>query len=305
MGSSIDRLANDVFITDALRKRVPKRIDHARARSALLDLASEMVRDPEGVLPRYVDLALQETRASSAGLSLHEEPSFFRWRHTRGVLWNLEGGSTPRDDSPCGVVLDRNEPLLTRYPERLYDCLTGILIPELLLVPLHVGGEDPFGTLWVLSDREPHFDSGDAQLLLDLASFVGAALHASRRAEWQTSKAAAQLPKRVGGLAKWQERRAKEVIVARLDSKLSVVEIADACGLSVSHFTRAFQQSTGLSPHQWLTERRIERAQSLIRNVELPLSEIAISCGFADQSHFTRVFTGVVGKSPGAWRRLS
>ena len=55
------------------------------------DLTSEMVRDPEGVLPRYVDLAIQETRASSAGLSLHEEPSFFRWRHTRGVLWDLEG----------------------------------------------------------------------------------------------------------------------------------------------------------------------------------------------------------------------
>lgn len=306
MGSSVYYpLAKDVFITEALHKRVPKRIDHARARSALLDLASEMVRDPEGVLPLYVDLALQETGASSAGLSLHEEPSCFRWRHTRGVLWELEGGSTPRDDSPCGVVLDRNEPTLTRYPERLYDCLTGICIPELLLVPLQVGGEDPFGTLWVLSDREPHFDSGDAQLLLDFAVFVGAALHNTKRAQWQNSKAAEKLPKRVGGLAKWQERRAKEVIAARLDSKLSIVEIAEACGLSASHFTRAFQQSLGLSPHQWLTERRIERAQALLRDAERPISEIANSCGFADQSHFTRVFTGVVGKSPGAWRRLS
>ena len=104
MGSSIDRLANDVFITDALRKRVPKRIDHARARSALLDLASEMVRDPEGVLPRYVDLALQETRASSAGLSLHEEPSFFRWRHTREVTSRFPARNPAFDVTPAELV---------------------------------------------------------------------------------------------------------------------------------------------------------------------------------------------------------
>lgn len=305
MGSSIDRLAKEVFITDALLRREPKRVDHGRARRALLDLASEMVRDPEAVLPRFVDLALQETGAASAGLSLHEEPGFFRWRHTRGVLWDLEGGATPRNDSPCGVVLDRNEPQLTRYPERLYDCLSGILIPELLLVPLHIGGDAPFGTLWVLSDREPHFDPSDVQLLKDLAIFVGAALYSTRRPEWETTKSESQSSTRVGGLAKWQERRAKEVIAARLDSKLSVNEIADACGLSVNHFTRAFRQSTGQSPHQWLTQRRIERAQALIRQVDLPLSEIAVSCGFADQSHFTRVFTDIVGQSPGAWRRLS
>lgn len=305
MGSSIGRLAKDVFITDALRSRAAKRVDHSRARWALLELASAMARDPEGVLPRYVELALDETSASAAGLSLYEEPGLFRWHHLRGSLWSLTGGTTPRHDSPCGVVLDRNEALLTRYPERLYDCLTGISIPELLLVPLHIGGDDPFGTLWVLSDREPHFDYGDVQLLQDLAVFVGAALLTTRRAQWQPSRNEEKLPAAIGGLAKWQERRAKEFIAARLDSKLSISEIAEACGLSVSHFTRAFHQTTGLSPHRWLTERRIERAQALIRDVELPLSEIAVTCGFADQSHFTRVFTGVVGKSPGAWRRLS
>ncbi len=106
-------------------------------------------------------------------------------------------------------------------------------------------------------------------------------------------------------MARWLERRAKELIAARLAGKLSVVEIADACGLSVNHFSRAFKQSTGLSPLQWLIERRIERAQALMTDVERPLSEIAIACGFADQSHFTRAFKAVVGRSPGALRRES
>lgn len=202
-------------------------------------------------------------------------------------------------------MLDRNEPLLTRYPERLYDCLSGIPIPELLLVPLQIGGEDPFGTLWVLSDREPFFDSGDAELLLDFSVFVGAALHATKRVDWRSGQPKEIVQNRAGGLAKWQERRAKELMTAQMDRKLSIAEVAEACRLSASHFTRAFQQSTGLSPHQWLTQRRIERAQAMIRDVDVPLSEIAVSCGFADQSHFTRVFTGVVGQSPGAWRRMS
>ncbi len=299
-------LIKDVFITEALQKRVAKRIDHERARSALVNLASEMARDPEAVLPRYVDLALRETGASSAGLSLNEEPNCFRWRHTRGVLWDLEGGLTPRNDSPCGVVLDRNQPLLTRYPERLYDCLAGICIPELLLVPLHIGNGNPFGTLWVLSDREPYFDAGDVQLLQDCAVFVAAALHARQGLKRQGANNNEKPLQPDGGLAKWQERRAKELIAARLSDKLSVAEVAEACGLSISHFTRAFRKSTGLTPYQWLTERRIERAQGLLmRDVDLSLSEIAVACGFADQSHFTRVFKAVVGTSPGAFRRSS
>ena len=73
--------------------------------------------------------------------------------------------------------------------------------------------------------------------------------------------------------------------------------------LSVSHFSRAFRTSTGLPPHQWLLRQRVKAAKQLLGVHDLPLSEIAISAGFANQSHFTRVFSSVVGVSPGAWRR--
>lgn len=107
-----------------------------------------------------------------------------------------------------------------------------------------------------------------------------------------------------GGLAPWQERRAKELLDARLDGAVSLAELAENCQLSVRQFARAFRQSTGQSTHRWLIERRLGKAQGLLALTSQPLSDIATACGFANQSHFTRVFTRAMGLSPGAWRRL-
>ena len=106
-----------------------------------------------------------------------------------------------------------------------------------------------------------------------------------------------------GGLAPWQERRAKEILSANLDGNLPLKDVARECRLSVSHFSRAFRRTVGVAPHHWLVTRRIEVAKEKLRNTRLSLSDVALACGFADQSHLTRVFTGMVGVSPGAWRR--
>jgi AraC-like DNA-binding protein len=106
-----------------------------------------------------------------------------------------------------------------------------------------------------------------------------------------------------GGLAAWQERRAKDLLVANLDGAVALADVARECRLSISHFSRAFRKSTGVAPHRWLLNRRVELAKDLLRDRESSLSEIALRCGFADQSHFTRVFTRRAGVSPGAWRR--
>lgn len=106
-----------------------------------------------------------------------------------------------------------------------------------------------------------------------------------------------------GGLAPWQLKRAEETLAADLDGDVSLADVANDCGLSASHFSRAFRQSTGLSPHQWLLQRRVDTAKNLLPDHELSLSDIALACGFADQSHFTRVFARLIGISPGAWRR--
>lgn len=111
--------------------------------------------------------------------------------------------------------------------------------------------------------------------------------------------------RRHGGLAQWQERRAKEVMTASLKQDVTLSRLAAECGLSVRHFARAFRQSTGAPPHRWLLKYRVEQAKDLLKNRKLSLADIALVCGFADQSHFTRVFTAMVGASPGAWRRAN
>jgi AraC-like DNA-binding protein len=106
-----------------------------------------------------------------------------------------------------------------------------------------------------------------------------------------------------GGLASWQEKRAKELLESDLSGAFPLSRLALECGLSVRHFTRAFRQSVGMPPHRYLLKRRIERARDLLRNPSLSLLEVALACGFADQSHFTRLFRASMQMSPGAWRR--
>jgi AraC-like DNA-binding protein len=108
---------------------------------------------------------------------------------------------------------------------------------------------------------------------------------------------------RRGGLAAWQERRAKDILAANLNGAVALADVARECRLSVSHFSREFRKSVGVAPHRWLLNRRVELAKDLLRDRQSSLSEIALRCGFADQSHFTRVFARRAGVSPGAWRR--
>ncbi|HEX8045332.1 helix-turn-helix domain-containing protein [Rhizobium sp.] len=105
----------------------------------------------------------------------------------------------------------------------------------------------------------------------------------------------------IGGLTPWQLRRAHDTINARLDRDVSLAQLASNCGLSTSHFARAFARSTGIPPHRWLMQRRVDRAKELMRK-GTPLAEIALMCGFSDQSHLTRVFSQSVGLTPGRWR---
>ncbi len=107
-----------------------------------------------------------------------------------------------------------------------------------------------------------------------------------------------------GGLAPWQEKRSKEMLAGDLTGATPLHEIAGACGLSVSHFSRAFHKSTGLAPHAWLLHARVESARAMLRSGDASLSTIARASGFADQSHLARVFTRRVGLSPRTWRKM-
>ncbi|WP_170937312.1 MULTISPECIES: AraC family transcriptional regulator [Rhodomicrobium] len=106
-----------------------------------------------------------------------------------------------------------------------------------------------------------------------------------------------------GGLAPWQVRRVISHIDAHLDSQLTGNELAGIATLSNGHFSRAFKESTGQTPHAYVTRRRIQRAQAMMLAGDEPLCQIALTCGFADQAHFSRLFRRLVGVSPNGWRR--
>lgn len=105
------------------------------------------------------------------------------------------------------------------------------------------------------------------------------------------------------GLTARQLRRVLEYIEANLSEDVGVADMAAASAASISSLARGFKTALGISPHQWVLNRRIALAQRLIYEGVTPLSEVAASCGFADQSHLTRVFMRKVGSAPSTWRR--
>jgi AraC family transcriptional regulator len=105
-----------------------------------------------------------------------------------------------------------------------------------------------------------------------------------------------------GGLTPWQVRQVNRHIDEALGSTIRTDDCAAAARLSTSHFRRAFKVTFGLTFLRYVNQRRIERAQELMVMTDHPLGQIARRCGFADQSHFTRVFRRLVGPSPAIWR---
>jgi len=110
--------------------------------------------------------------------------------------------------------------------------------------------------------------------------------------------------KSTGRLKPWQLRTAKRMVLDHLDTGISVTELAQACGLSRSHFTRMFKESTQVPPQKWMREQRISKSKELLAASSRVLAEIALECGFYDQAHFCRTFMKTEGMTPLAWQQL-
>jgi AraC-like DNA-binding protein len=107
-----------------------------------------------------------------------------------------------------------------------------------------------------------------------------------------------------GGLPAGALRRVKDYIEANLDKSIELSNLAGAAGYSKFHFARAFKDSEGITPHGFVTQRRVERARTLVTETDVPISEIARVTGFSDQSHLARHFRQQLGISPSMARRL-
>jgi AraC family transcriptional regulator len=242
-------------------------------------------------------------------LGLHRDDS------TTRELW-VEGRSVPVVPFPKGLMSLVNlalDPI--PYTDSTYECfsfylgrdrfdrladdLGGNRIDDLAIRP-GVAANDPvmanLGSCLLPAIERPE------QLSTLFVDHVVMALHAHLAQRY----GGMQVPRMSGrgSLTPWQLRLARDTIDAHLDEGISLAQIAFDCGLSVSHFARAFTYSTGIPPHRWLMQRRVDRAKDLMRATTTPLAEVAITCGFSDQSHFTRVFSRATGTTPSEWRRV-
>jgi AraC family transcriptional regulator len=108
-----------------------------------------------------------------------------------------------------------------------------------------------------------------------------------------------------GRLATWQVQHVIDYIEANLAGRIEAKELPRLVNLSTSHFFRAFRISVGIPPHEYITQRRIDRVLNMLRMTNVPLLQVAVECGLRDQSHLCKVFRRVVGQSPNEWRRAN
>jgi AraC family transcriptional regulator len=111
--------------------------------------------------------------------------------------------------------------------------------------------------------------------------------------------------RRRGGLAQWQLNRVVDYIEQHLPDRITGEHLAGQIGVSIGQLFRAFKASVGMPPLQYVASRRLELASSLLTATRDPMSQIALTAGFCDQSHLCRVFKRAVGVTPSAWRRAN
>jgi signal transduction histidine kinase len=179
----------DVLVTYKLRSRRRRKPNSYHESVALRTLAKSMADSPDKLIDALLRAALDLCCAGTAGLSMLETlPSgeqVFRWTHLAGDLSKHVGGTTPRNFSPCGVTLDLNAPQLFDHPSRRFEYLNGagVEIVEGLVIPVHLGDQQP-GTIWILShDDESKFDAEDVRLMTGLAEFTAGALRVTQAFE--------------------------------------------------------------------------------------------------------------------------
>jgi AraC family transcriptional regulator len=264
------------------------------ARLPLVDVMEVSAPKGEWIVPAVeeVSLALALSNLSA------------RWRGSRGLRSEAVSAGTValcefnqsrrfemRTTAEFAVVVLRNEALeQVRHEKRPHlgaeleaqDAIQDLTVRHLIEV--------------LLRERRDGFQSGS--LFLDgvataLASYLGRRYSIAPPVKGDFA----------GGMAPSTLRRCMEFIEAHLEGDIRLSELAREAGLSASHFIRSFRQSTGKPPYQFLLDRRVERARTLMRDHRTSLTGVALASGFADQHHLARVFRRITGLTPSSYRR--
>lgn len=173
---------SETIISSELLTRPVRAANSAAENSALQSLAEALPNGKNVALKRLANLGIELCGAGSAGISVLEEEEggerLFRWRALAGVIEPYEGGSTPRNWSPCGTCLDAGVPVLYSYPERHFSYLRPLAVPivEALVIPMFACGNAD-ATIWIVSHKESRrFDAEDVRVMAVLGNFASRAL---------------------------------------------------------------------------------------------------------------------------------
>ncbi len=130
---------------------------------------------------------------------------------------------------------------------------------------------------------------------------LGTALAARLVQNYAVSKASFEF--KSNSLPQSQLERVIDYMKANLTQDLSILDLATLTSMSESHFSRSFKQSVGISPYQYLIQQRVERAKQLLKQQVISISDIALDCGFANQTHLTKVFRQMTGMTPKTYQK--
>lgn len=212
-----------------------------------------------------------------------------------GIVTIIPAGSTSRWDihQPMHVVQ-------LYLPQKALERIAteaGTTAPNDLLE--RTGHADPVMSRLLLSAADAPEDSAalDAlfrQQLTDALATRLLAVHMGAPAVFQPT---------LGGLSPSALRRAIERLRSESDADVSLAALASDAGLSRFHFCRAFKESTGLSPHAWLRQHRLEQAMNMLRDTDEQVVSIAAALGYSSQTAFAAAFRKLTGETPGDWRK--
>ncbi len=216
---------------------------------------------------------------------------------------------TPGNAAPCSLRWkslspDPNHTLYLHLNQRLYSRAVEELVdrdPARLVLRDHSVFQDPLLLQLALGlQREVRQLTSASKLYVETIAET-MIVHLLRH--YSTQHIA--LPEYLQRLSRQQMKLVTDFILAHLQDPLSLSMLAQQIGFSSYHFARLFRRTTGQSPHQFVLDKRLEAAQRLLKETDLPLARLAVEVGFSNQGHFTQVFKRHVGLTPLRYRQQS
>ncbi len=223
------------------------------------------------------------------------------------------GGSVAIGTFRPGVVIIIPEGSSSRWDIPKPVDVVQLYLPHATLA--RVAGEADMAAPGILLERTAHPDPITSRLLLTAADALESNevldtlfrqqltdLLATRLLAAHTGSPTTIQPV-MGGLAPKTLLRAIERLRSDSDADVSLAALASEAGLSRFHFCRAFKESTGLSPHVWLRQYRLEQAMTMLRDTDASVASVAAALGYASQTAFAAAFRRLTGDTPSDWRR--